>query len=309
MTAQDALFRARERARQGVDRLRDALGREFFSRDDIIIGVNGSYARGEVTTGSDVDVFVLGISGGEEYQPDRERVIEIITSLGLKPPASDGVFARSLCLTDLIKNIGGKEDTNESITRRMLFLLEGEWLLNEQAFRTARKRMIRAYVKDDIATGKVCRYLLSDIIRYWRTVCVDYEYKQAHGKPPGIRRIKLRFSRCLMYFAGVLAVGETVGRDAEGKRDHLEQSFATPALERTRQILGDRSERIVALYAKFLDALDSDSVRHRLEASDYESSAEYRMLRGLAREFRNELVAQLRERYGPEHDIMYGLLI
>jgi predicted nucleotidyltransferase len=309
MAAQTALLKAKERAKEGISTLRDVLSDEFAARDDIIIGVNGSYARGEVTAGSDVDVFVLGIEGGEEYQGDLNRVIEIIKSLGLEPPSSDGVFAKSLCLAELIKNIGGKNDRNESITRRMLFLLEGEWLLNEPHFRAARKNMIRAYVKDDIAADKVCRYLLSDIIRYWRTMCVDYEYKQAHGKPPGIRRIKLRFSRCLMYFAGVLAVAETVGRDADGKRAYLEQSFSATALERTKQILGERSDRLLDLYGEFLEAIDSTVVRDRLEASDYASSEEYQRLRKRAREFRNELVAQLRGRYPPEHDVMYGLLI
>jgi predicted nucleotidyltransferase len=309
MASREALLRATERAREGVGRLRKELDAEFGSRDDIIIGLNGSYARGEVTSGSDVDIFVLGVSAGEEYQADRERVIEVVQSLGLKPPAQNGVFEKALCLSDLIKNIGGKNDNNESITRRMLLLLEGEWLTNQREFSNARQNMIRAYVKEEIATEKVCRYLLSDIIRYWRTMCVDYEYKQASGKPPGLRRIKLRFSRCLMYYAGVLAVAETVGLDAQGKRDYLEKRFGETAVERTRVILGEKSDRLLELYDGFLADIDLTAVRNRLESSDYESSEEYRRLRLQAREFRDELVDCLRDRYPPEHDVMYALLI
>jgi predicted nucleotidyltransferase len=300
---------ALERAQEGIDKLRHELQKNFPGRDDIIIGVNGSYARGEVTSGSDVDIFVLGLDSTKNYNADKDHVIEVIRSLSLKPPSPGGVFERPLYLTDLLKNIGGMGDTNESITRRMLFLLEGEWILNQPEFDKARRNMVHVYVKDDIAADKVCRYLLSDIIRYWRTMCVDYEHKHASGKPPGLRRIKLRFSRCLMYFAGVLAVAETVGHDPAAKRAYLEGSFQTRAIERIQKILGSQSSRLLELYDDFLADIHQESLRNRLESVGYEESYEYQKLRERARQFRDELVAQLRNRYPPYHDVMYALLI
>lgn len=309
MGGHKALHGARERADQGIARLREVLKTEFPGRDDLIIGVNGSYARREVTSGSDVDIFVLGLASGEQYQGVSDRVIELIKLSGLKPPSPGGVFKNALRFADLLKNIGGMDDTNESITRRMLFLLEGEWVLNQSAFDQARSDMVQAYVKDTINKEKVCRYLLSDIIRYWRTMCVDYEYKQASGKPPGLRRIKLRFSRCLMYFAGVLAVAETVGLDAADKRQYLETSFKLTAIERFEKILGENSRHALDLYDAFLADIDSPDIRASLETEGYEQTNEYQTLRLRAREFRDALIAQLRKRYAPNHDVMYGLLI
>lgn len=53
-------------------------------------------------------------------------------------------------------------------------------------------------------TVKVPRFLLNDIVRYWRTVTVDFVEKQrgqaGHGW--GLRNAKLRMSRKLIFATG-----------------------------------------------------------------------------------------------------------
>src|SRR5690242_15724045 len=122
MTAADPLKAAQERARQGVEKLRGALKEEFKDRDDIIVGVNGSYARQEVTPGSDVDIFFLGTGSVEPAREAQEVFSPKLEALGFKAPSLGGVFQSALPVSSLRDNIGGSDDTNTTITRRMLFL-------------------------------------------------------------------------------------------------------------------------------------------------------------------------------------------
>ncbi len=101
----------------------------------------------------------------------------------------------------------------------MLYLLQGEWLYNEAGFERVRADLIEHYVTEELEERKLCRYLLNDIIRYWRTICVDFEEKTAAGnKPRAIRLIKLRFARMMLYFGGVAAISKTGDIPAPQKR-------------------------------------------------------------------------------------------
>ncbi|RYE59937.1 MAG: hypothetical protein EOO82_03855, partial [Oxalobacteraceae bacterium] len=50
---------AGKRSEDGIARMRAAAAELIGDDDRFIVGVNGSYARREVTGGSDVDLFVL----------------------------------------------------------------------------------------------------------------------------------------------------------------------------------------------------------------------------------------------------------
>ena len=173
-----------------------------------------------------------------------------------KMPATDGVFSEPLSLSMMREMIGGRDDTNVQITRRMLLLLEGEWIFNETAFRDARRQLLKKYVPGSLRDEQICLFLLNDIIRYWRTICVDFEFKvQNDGKPRAIRLIKLRFSRMLLFLAGVLAIGATHDKSAEQKLTTLNDYLTLPAIDRIRKIAGEKATPALQLYAEFLIAL------------------------------------------------------
>ena len=279
----------------------------------VIIGVNGSIARREMTSGSDVDLFVF--STKEHLEKAREIQNKFRTCLqdkGIKMPAAGGVFENPISTSELTSKIGGEDDTNTYITRRMLYLLEGEWIANQTEFEALRKRLIERYVPDDLDNHKFCRFLLNDIIRYWRTICVDFEHKTADAtKPRAIRLIKLRFSRMMLYFGGVAAVRETADLSASQKRETLVELLSKPPIERIRSVFGEQeTQKAMNAYAFFLQALDDTSTRSALNlpGSGGLKTQQYKDLCDKAREFRDELQGLLLPSGAPVNDIASALM-
>lgn len=306
----NAIEKARQRSDEGISTLRQ-LALDVFGRDaDLIIGTNGSYARREVTAGSDVDLFYLLSAKGKLEPSKRKGFEEKALKAGFKLPSEGGVFSKALRTNQLLKNIGGLKDSNASLTRRLLLLLEGEWLFNKQGYLKTRNELLAKYISDKTPKDKIALFLLNDIVRYWRTICVDYEYKTSDGKKPkGIRLVKLRFSRMLLVYGGIIAVAETFELESQQKLQRLEELFSLNVLERVRCILGEQAESATALYNGFLEALDNSTTRKILSQSQYEETVEFGELRRKGREFKEELLVLLVAKYPATHPIHKALLL
>lgn len=302
-----------EQSAAKLEIMRDAAKGIFGDTPNFVIGVNGSLARREYTSGSDVDLFFLVLDGDTEgAEAAQEKFRTRLREIGVKMPASGGVFESPLPADNMVATIGGNDDTNIFITRRMLFLLEGEWIFNQAAFESIRQALISRYVEDGLDDKKICLFLLNDIIRYWRTICVDYEYKIAGGgKAKAVRLIKLRFSRMLLYFAGVVAIGETQGLPFEEKRKKLNALLSTPPIDRLRTVIGDKSREPLHLYAEFLVALDDAETRKQLElgGDDGLSTTAYAELSEKARAFKDSLIQILVTELGTGHPVIKALLL
>ena len=288
-----AILSARDQARIKREDFKQICEKEKLLTEDTSVVVFGSLARDEYTSGSDAD-WTLLIDGGANA--DHLRVTQKIKSLiegVFKEPNATGSFAGMTFSHPLIHNIGGPEDTNANTTQRILMLLESRSIHGpgDAAYTRVLRGILNRYIEQEIShlnrskTGyKVPRFLLNDIVRFWRTMAVDFASKQwaRENKGWAIRNAKLRFSRKVIYIAGLLTcfscaldsdLNSKIGPEKDSALhvvNHLKAIKSPPLSVLARALLlydteGEASKSIFKAYNEFLKILDNTESRERLE--------------------------------------------
>jgi nucleotidyltransferase-like protein len=306
-----AYKRSKTYSESKLSKIRSRLS-DIVPNEDVVI-CSGSFARREASENSDIDFFAVTKepTGDQTWVEKAKEAIIDIVPIG---PAEDGAFAEVEHRDEMIRNIGGNQDTNPKITRRMLFLLEGEWLHNEVGFRKARRDVLERYIASSITDHQLALFLLNDIIRYYRTMAVDYEFKTGEGvtpKPWGIRNIKLIFSRKLLYSSGLFSVAMTADRAWEQKIEILEQLFDLPVIDRMVEICGAaKMEKVLASYNRFLETLEDKTPRDHLKAltKDERQDSAFRKLKNEGHHFTRELLILFENTFDSTHPIRRAVI-
>jgi len=191
----------------------------------------------------------------------------------------------------------------------MLFLLEGEWLANPIGLKAIRRSILERYIGPKISDHQLALFLLNDIIRYYRTIAVDYEFKTGEGptpKPWGIRNIKLVFSRKLLYASGLFSVAKTADHAWEEKIEILESLFELPVIDRMIKICGrPRMDTLLRSYDHFLSRLEDPTVREKLKSlkRDDRDDLLFRNLKNEGHNFTRELMKLFEATFDSTHPI------
>ncbi len=315
MTVFPAIDRAKSYSEERLVALRERIANLVPASETVL--TCGSYARREASTESDIDFFVItqqpDPTDGKHFEADAlpwfdglKAAINEVVPIG---PAEGGAFSNVESRDAMLHNIGGEQDNNAKMTRRMLFLLEGEWLFNAEGLRAIRRQILERYIGSGISDHQLALFLLNDIIRYYRTMAVDYEFKTGEGptpKPWGIRNIKLIFSRKLLYASGLFSVGKTADRAWARKIDLLEALFDLPVIDRMVAICGQaKIEALLTSYDHFLQRLEEPHVRERLKNLKRESREDplFRELKNEGHNFTRELMKLFEETFDSTHPI------
>jgi hypothetical protein len=239
---------------------------------DACVGLFGSWGRYELTEGSDLDWAIL-VDGGERKRvrpspPDVERAI----GAGERKPGTQGVFAATIFCDHLVERIGLDADDNTNLTRRMLLLLESVDVANEPTHRVCRERVLDGYVDESVKDFRPPRFFLNDLIRYWRTICVDFVGKEREGAGQkwAMRNLKLGTSRKVLFSSGLLPILLCHRYRRADIGPFLGTALERPSIDRIAWAFleldaVDAGIRAIGAYDRFLGLLADAKVRDELE--------------------------------------------
>lgn len=294
-----ALFAARERTEVGLMERREAL--ERLSCDaDIAVVLMGSWGRGEITSESDDD-FMLVVAGErrEGLNPPLEAVSTILDSA----PGPEDIFGKPVYVEDMRDKIGLRDDTNDNLTRRMLMLLESTPAYNQATWARVRQELLDGYMATEVKAYRPPRFMLNDVVRYWRTIAVDFEakHRSRSGEGWGLRNAKLRLSRKLLFSSGLLPVLECHDHGAEEIPSFLAGRLELKPADRVAEafLTYDSAEagvRAFRAYDTFVSKVDDPEFRQALKSlalHDSDLSEDFRLVRDLGREFQAGLLSLL----------------
>lgn len=297
------LAEARDATRRLVPQ-RAAAVAELTLPADSTLCLMGSWGRREVVDGSDADWLLIG----DEPAGDPAllaRLRERIEGGGTAAPGEEGIFGVHVAREELITQIGLDRDHNRNLTRRILLLLESVALSGAGYHARLREDLLARYVDEQVRDYRVPRFLQNDVVRYWRTICVDFAGKQQKhgGEGWGLRNAKLRLSRKLLFASGLLPTLLCVRFPRAEMRTLLAEQLAAPATDRVAYAFlaaraVDAGARALAAYDRFVALLGDPDVRAELKALRREQADDsplFREVRGLGITLQDALVALLFE--------------
>lgn len=232
---------------------------EKFSKDrpddlektDVVL--LGSIAREECSFQSDCDYYVL--QHGARPHTTRRLITameRIQRDFQLAEQGGQGVFGEIVVAANLYERIGLELDSNTNITRRVLLLSESKPVTQGKTHTAVIDNILSRYCADYItlnrsksSPAKVPRYLLNDLVRYWRTMTVDFGTKRWRTGDSHLRLAKLRITRKIL-FAGPLATVLIAPKsiDTNDKlQSYLKKSLAAPPLAQIAKHVGSMSKK------------------------------------------------------------------
>jgi predicted nucleotidyltransferase len=272
-----------------IAKLRERLkAAEALAQGKACVYATGSFGRCEASPYSDLDLFIVGQRDGKPGRDGKEGsllkgldeicikadLIEATRELNIPEFSGDGRYLTHYSVHEFTKTLGTPEDdVTNTFTARLLLLLESCPLLESVVYRKVTKEVIDAYWRDyeDHKTDFMPAFLANDILRLWRTFCVNYEARterapeeeKAKGK---LKNYKLKHSRLLTCYSALLYLLAVYGSQrAVSPPDAIAMINLTPT-QRLEWLLQQQHlahaheaiRRLLDQYERFLHATNAD---------------------------------------------------
>lgn len=310
----NALVTARKEFSEGkIRELEDTLRSRLASASagEYTVFAAGSYGRLEAGRFSDLDLFF--VHSDEADPTEISQIIDqstvVVKDLGY-PPLTER-FLKPYNSTDATAKLGSPEDDfHNHFTCRLLLLLESRCVYNKEFYSRHLQAVIDAYFRDYHSHSDGFRpiFLVNDIVRYWKTICLNYENRRNEEEHDPIeakvKNFKLKFSRLATCYATIAALACI---DSPPPKQVLDLVLKTPIsrLLEVQKMFPSFSTQIallIELYAWFLkmtelstaelqnEFRDREMRRNHFQRAEDFGDAFYQLLKEIDSERRNKLM-------------------
>jgi predicted nucleotidyltransferase len=262
------------------------LKKELQNCNDIVgsvacVYMTGSFGRGEASEHSDLDLFIAS-KADQQGTPLLSKLDEILLKaelikatreLKIQDFSGDGEYLQQYSVYTLLKTLGEPDDdAKNTFTARLLLLLEGRCLLGVDVYDHVIRESVKAYWRDyeKHHDSFVPAFLANDVLRLWRTFCVNYEARTATDPPEKkakrkLKNYKLKHSRLLTCYSSLLyLLAKFSEQGTVSPEDAIAMTRLTPT-ERLEWLLqndrwtGSHSKikELIGRYEKFLESTDA----------------------------------------------------
>lgn len=299
------LVAARARTEAELAVRRERLARIAHDPDTAVV-LMGSWGRRELTAGSDDDFIVLHRGAPRAGVRPAPADVEPVVGGGSARPGIEHVFGAVVHVAHLVGRIGRDADDNRNLTHRILLMLESVAVTGAAVHAAALDDVLHGYVHDqDEHDFRPPRFLLNDLVRYWRTICVDFVGKDRErgGHGWATRSVKLRLSRKVLFAGGLLPVLACHRVRSQAMVPFLGAQLAAPPVDRIADAflhyaVPDAGLRTLGAYDRFIGRMHDPEARAALAALTRDEARRdplFRELRRLGDDLQAGLLALLFE--------------
>jgi hypothetical protein len=303
------------RSRERIDQIRSCLNGAGLPRAVRTLAVAGSLGRMEYGESSDCDLLVV-LTDAAKQNPAIANdayacVWYALEPLNLEPPKATGTFASPTSEQHLCdkRNVGAPDEDLRVLAKRLLLLLETQPVYDDQ-YDALVAGVVQSYAEGyvDKDPRKEWVFLLNDLMRYFRSLCVNYQwdFRIEPTKWP-LRNTKLRHSRLAMYGGLLMLLGQC-SLEKSDKITWLRSRLKMTPLERIAWTYATNEDgrigELLGYYEYFLAQISRSEVRDALKAAtpdSYEKRYEnphYKALKENSDKFVAELLRFTLSRHG-----------
>ncbi|GGA71978.1 hypothetical protein GCM10011385_27290 [Nitratireductor aestuarii] len=278
------LEKRRSDTERRFEELRGLLGKAIdLVGDKACVYATGSFGRLEAGQNSDLDLFIVSKTATKNGFEIRQlsnldeilvkaNLISALRELGMPEFDSDGKYLSHYSVKQFTDLLGKPDDdANNTLTGRLLLFLESRPLIGQETYDEIIGEVIASYWRDysDHAQCFMPAFLANDILRLWRTFCVNYEAntktvpeeKKIQRK---IKNDKLKHSRMLTCYSALLFLLGVFKREETVSLERAMQMTQKTPTERLQWLLdqkefGSIHDTVIQLldkYAQFLERTD-----------------------------------------------------
>ncbi len=267
-----------------IQNLRKALAEASKFASNACVYVTGSLGRNEASAHSDLDVFIAGKSekviqedGSSKFSGKnllthldeiciQAELIKVSREFKYEKFSSDGRYLDRHSVYEFTNVLGTeKDDVANTFTARLLLLLESQPLVGGLVYEEVVREVIKSYWRDyeNHSANFMPAFLANDILRLWRTFCVNYEARTERS--PSVEKIKgklknykLKHSRIITCYSALLFLlqiyvqNKTVSPDDAYKMVKLTPTARLLWLKDNNAKTKDVVDRLLEQYDHFL---------------------------------------------------------